>query len=150
MPQSSAHNAVLAYHEVMPESNYAYCVTSAAFAEQLALFDSIAKAFGPGPSIKITFDDGEQSQFNMELQPRILLLLDWSVRQPNSWAGTNYAHYTPPGTPCSHTAGPTSSFPNVLTLSWNTSCGIHGRCSKTGWHPRSTRSPFPGDVGTVA
>ena len=41
MTRRSAHrDMVLAYHEVMPESNYAYCVTSDSFAEQLRLFDS--------------------------------------------------------------------------------------------------------------
>ena len=39
MRESAMRNAVVAYHEVMPESNYAYCVTSGAFAEHLRLFD---------------------------------------------------------------------------------------------------------------
>jgi peptidoglycan/xylan/chitin deacetylase (PgdA/CDA1 family) len=51
--------AVLAYHEVMPESNYAYCVTSEAFAGHLKLLQA-CEAEGYG--LQITFDDGEQSQ----------------------------------------------------------------------------------------
>lgn len=53
---SSQQNAVLAYHEVMPESNYAYCVTSSSFADHLSLFDSLEKP------VHVTFDDGEHSQ----------------------------------------------------------------------------------------
>ena len=41
MQPSADHNMVLAYHEVMPESNYAYCVTAAAFAQQLRLLHSL-------------------------------------------------------------------------------------------------------------
>ena len=58
-------NMVLAYHEVMPESNYAYCVTSAAFAEQLRLLDFLKKH--KSLDTQITFDDGEQSQFHNAL-----------------------------------------------------------------------------------
>ncbi len=60
------HNAVLAYHEIMPESNYAYCVTSGAFAEHLRLFDSLAQR-SQKSSVEITFDDGEQSQLHKAL-----------------------------------------------------------------------------------
>jgi hypothetical protein len=61
MIQASAdRNMVLAYHEVMPESNYAYCVTSASFAEQLRLLNSLRNTKSLGA--QITFDDGEQSQ----------------------------------------------------------------------------------------
>ena len=62
MQPSADRNMVLAYHEVMPESNYAYCVTSASFAEQLRLFGSLKDAKSLGA--KITFDDGEQSQLH--------------------------------------------------------------------------------------
>jgi peptidoglycan/xylan/chitin deacetylase (PgdA/CDA1 family) len=62
MRQSSKY-AVLAYHEVMPESDYAYCVTSRAFAQHLALFDSVVKSSDPKPPVQITFDDGERSQY---------------------------------------------------------------------------------------
>lgn len=66
MTQRSAdRNMVLAYHEVMPESNYAYCVTSEAFAEQLRLLESLKK--NKPLDTKITFDDGEQSQFHNAL-----------------------------------------------------------------------------------
>ncbi|HEX9255015.1 MAG TPA: polysaccharide deacetylase family protein [Candidatus Angelobacter sp.] len=63
MPESAINHAVLAYHEVMPESDYSYCVTSSAFAEHMALLDSIAKSAGPQLPIQITFDDGERSQY---------------------------------------------------------------------------------------
>jgi len=65
MMQPAARNMVLAYHEVMPESNYAYCVTAASFAEQLRLLDSLKKTKSFGA--QITFDDGEQSQFHNAL-----------------------------------------------------------------------------------
>jgi peptidoglycan/xylan/chitin deacetylase (PgdA/CDA1 family) len=58
-----ANRAVLAYHEVMPESDYAYCVTSRAFAEHMALLDSVAKSSDPKLLVQITFDDGERSQY---------------------------------------------------------------------------------------
>ena len=67
MPKSAIHNAVLAYHEVMPESNYAYCVTSGAFADHMRLFDSLSKNGVPRSSLQITFDDGEQSQLHNAL-----------------------------------------------------------------------------------
>jgi peptidoglycan/xylan/chitin deacetylase (PgdA/CDA1 family) len=62
MRPSVNRNMVLAYHEVMPESNYAYCVTAASFAEQLRLLDSLRKT--KSLETRITFDDGEQSQFH--------------------------------------------------------------------------------------
>jgi peptidoglycan/xylan/chitin deacetylase (PgdA/CDA1 family) len=63
MIQSSTdRNMVLAYHEVMPESNYVYCVTLASFAEQLRSLDSLKKTKSLGA--QITFDDGEQSQLH--------------------------------------------------------------------------------------
>jgi peptidoglycan/xylan/chitin deacetylase (PgdA/CDA1 family) len=65
MRASADRNMVLAYHEVMPESNYAYCVTAASFTEQLRVFDSLKKAKSFGA--QITFDDGEQSQFHNAL-----------------------------------------------------------------------------------
>lgn len=67
MAEAVLHNAVLAYHEIMPESNYAYCVTSSAFAEHLRLFDSLAESGGQKSSVEITFDDGEQSQLHNAL-----------------------------------------------------------------------------------
>ncbi len=68
MGQTVGQNAVLAYHEVMPESNYAYCVTTSAFTEHLQLFDACAKN-GQGSPVVITFDDGEQSQLHNALAP---------------------------------------------------------------------------------
>jgi peptidoglycan/xylan/chitin deacetylase (PgdA/CDA1 family) len=58
-----ANRAVLAYHEVMPESDYSYCVNSRAFAEHMALLDSVAKSSDPKLPVQITFDDGERSQY---------------------------------------------------------------------------------------
>jgi len=54
----AAESMVLAYHEIMPESSYAYCVTCGSFAEQLSMLSVL-----PQPSARITFDDGEQSQW---------------------------------------------------------------------------------------
>src|SRR4051794_11074333 len=65
MTHSADRNMVLAYHEVMPESNYTYCVTAASFAEQLRLLDSLKKA--KSLTTQITFDDGEQSQLHNAL-----------------------------------------------------------------------------------
>lgn len=65
MQRLANSDMVLAYHEVMPESNYAYCVTTASFAEQLRLLDSMKKTKSLGA--EITFDDGEQSQFHNAL-----------------------------------------------------------------------------------
>jgi peptidoglycan/xylan/chitin deacetylase (PgdA/CDA1 family) len=61
--RQSGNHAVLAYHEVMPESDYSYCVTSGSFAQHLALFDSVAKDVGSKLPLQITFDDGERSQY---------------------------------------------------------------------------------------
>jgi peptidoglycan/xylan/chitin deacetylase (PgdA/CDA1 family) len=69
---SAVARAVIAYHEIMPESTYAYCVTSAAFAEHLCLFGSQPEQHRP----LITFDDGEQSQF----QNALPLLADYGVQ----------------------------------------------------------------------
>jgi len=66
MVQAARQNAVLAYHEVMPDSNYAYCVTSKAFAEHLRLFGTAVKN-NQQPPVEITFDDGEQSQLHNAL-----------------------------------------------------------------------------------
>jgi peptidoglycan/xylan/chitin deacetylase (PgdA/CDA1 family) len=64
--QYATRRAVLAYHEVMPESNYAYCVTSSAFAEHLCLF-GLQKQDATRCAAQITFDDGEQSQYHSAL-----------------------------------------------------------------------------------
>lgn len=61
--QPAFSRAVIAYHEIMPESNYAYCVTSSAFAEHLRLFGSQPQQL----RAQITFDDGERSQFHNAL-----------------------------------------------------------------------------------
>lgn len=74
MRQPATRVAVLAYHEVMPESNYAYCVTSSAFAEHLRLIDSLRKSNSQGA--QVTFDDGEQSQYHNAL----LLLAEYGIK----------------------------------------------------------------------
>jgi peptidoglycan/xylan/chitin deacetylase (PgdA/CDA1 family) len=74
MPQPATRGSVLAYHEVMPESNYAYCVTPSAFAEHLRLFDSLKKSNSQGA--QITFDDGEQSQYHNVLP----LLAEYGIK----------------------------------------------------------------------
>jgi peptidoglycan/xylan/chitin deacetylase (PgdA/CDA1 family) len=74
MPQPATRGPVLAYHEVMPESNYAYCVTSSAFAEHLRLFDSLKK--NRSQDAQVTFDDGEQSQYRNALP----LLTDYGIK----------------------------------------------------------------------
>jgi len=57
-----ATGMVLAYHEVLPESNYAYCVPCDHFAKHLNLLRLLAQSAGPGDHARVTFDDGEQSQ----------------------------------------------------------------------------------------
>jgi peptidoglycan/xylan/chitin deacetylase (PgdA/CDA1 family) len=57
---------VLAYHEIMPESNYAYCVTSESFAGHLNLLNALAQG-DQAFRAQITFDDGEQSQYHNAL-----------------------------------------------------------------------------------
>lgn len=52
---------VLAYHEVMPQSNYAYCVPCNSFAEHLSLLGELSQH--GSPRAQVTFDDGEQSQY---------------------------------------------------------------------------------------
>jgi len=58
---NSGKRAILAYHEVMPESIYSYCVTIARLAAHLLLL----RAQGRAGRIhaQVTFDDGEQSQY---------------------------------------------------------------------------------------
>ena len=63
--ETATPGMVLAYHEVMPESNYAYCVTCAGFAGQLGLLGSLKES-----PAQITFDDGEQSQL-LHALPRL-------------------------------------------------------------------------------
>jgi hypothetical protein len=70
MRERAANHAVLAYHEVMPESDYAYCITADAFAKHLGLLDSIEKHCESAFPFKITFDDGERSQY-LNAAPRL-------------------------------------------------------------------------------
>jgi peptidoglycan/xylan/chitin deacetylase (PgdA/CDA1 family) len=67
MAKAAPQNAVLAYHEIMPESNYAYCVTASAFADHLRLFEALAKSGDQKALVQVTFDDGEQSQLHNAL-----------------------------------------------------------------------------------
>lgn len=57
-----AAGMVLAYHEVLPESNYAYCVPCDHFAEHMSLLGFLAQSTGSEGHAQVTFDDGEQSQ----------------------------------------------------------------------------------------
>jgi peptidoglycan/xylan/chitin deacetylase (PgdA/CDA1 family) len=66
MARTTQRPMVLAYHEVMPKSDYAYCVTSSAFAEHLRLFCSLTNDRQQSP-FQITFDDGERSQLHIAL-----------------------------------------------------------------------------------
>jgi peptidoglycan/xylan/chitin deacetylase (PgdA/CDA1 family) len=59
--EEAARETVLAYHEIMPESNYSYCVTAQSFREHLSLLRTLATSHEIGT--RITFDDGEQSQY---------------------------------------------------------------------------------------
>ena len=61
----AAQPMVLAYHEVMPQSSYSYCVTCENFCRQLAIIGSLAQH--SGLRAHITFDDGEQSQLKNAL-----------------------------------------------------------------------------------
>lgn len=53
---------VLAYHEIMPESDYSYCVPAGNFKEHLQLLSGGTQA---GQAAQITFDDGERSQMEI-------------------------------------------------------------------------------------
>ncbi len=67
MRSPAERNSVLAYHEVMPESDYAYCVASRVFAEHLQLIHTLATSSGGQVQAQITFDDGEVSQLQNAL-----------------------------------------------------------------------------------
>jgi peptidoglycan/xylan/chitin deacetylase (PgdA/CDA1 family) len=66
---------VLAYHEVMPRSNYAYCVTCESFAEHLSVLVALSEDPGSPLRARITFDDGEQSQYSNVVP----LLAEWGI-----------------------------------------------------------------------
>jgi peptidoglycan/xylan/chitin deacetylase (PgdA/CDA1 family) len=55
----------LAYHEIMPQSSYSYCVTCGSFRRQLAMLGFLAQR--SGLRAHVTFDDGEQSQLENAL-----------------------------------------------------------------------------------
>jgi peptidoglycan/xylan/chitin deacetylase (PgdA/CDA1 family) len=59
----ASDGAVLAYHEVMPESSYAYCVPCEALKQQLHLVQGHTSGLGTDFGVHVTFDDGEQSQY---------------------------------------------------------------------------------------
>ena len=67
MSSHAQNKAILAYHEVMPESNYSYCVPFRQFRDQLRIFGHGSG----GPGALVTFDDGELSQ--MEIAAPLLL-----------------------------------------------------------------------------
>ena len=62
MSRPAPKSAILAYHEVMAKSDYAYCVRSDQFSEQLQMLKTNAKAGFPA---QVTFDDGERSEFEI-------------------------------------------------------------------------------------
>src|ERR1051326_5537036 len=62
MMSHAAEEMGLAYHEIMPQSSYAYCVTCDSFAEDLQLLGALAQG-NAELRAQITFDDGEQSQY---------------------------------------------------------------------------------------
>ena len=146
---------VLAYHEVMPESNYAYCVTSSFFAEHLRLFDSLQKVTSKS-SARITFDDGEQSQLHNALP----LLAEH---------GFKATYFVTPGligtaakflgwnelkalqardTPFSRTAGRTSFLRFVLKPNSRTSCGHQDNLLEDKLGTPWKRYRFQVDAGT--
>ena len=51
--------AILAYHEVMAESDYDYCVPVSRFREQMRMLSDENQA---GATAQVTFDDGERSE----------------------------------------------------------------------------------------
>jgi len=63
MREKQRNSAVLAYHEVMPDSTYSYCIRCSAFQEHLYLLRELAQGQSQTRA-QITFDDGEQSQYH--------------------------------------------------------------------------------------
>jgi len=59
----TAGHPVLAYHEIMPESTYSYCVRRDALAQQLQLIQTHSAGKGSCSPVKVTFDDGDHSQY---------------------------------------------------------------------------------------
>jgi peptidoglycan/xylan/chitin deacetylase (PgdA/CDA1 family) len=68
MSSHAQNKAILAYHEVMPETNYSYCVPLRQFKDQLGILSHGSEA---GAGALVTFDDGELSQ--MEIAAPLLL-----------------------------------------------------------------------------
>jgi len=62
-----AANTVLAYHEIMPESTYSYCVPCHALQQQLRLVQIHNSRRENSPLVHVTFDDGELSQHRYAL-----------------------------------------------------------------------------------
>lgn len=58
-----AGSTVLAYHEIMPESTYSYCVPCNAFQQHLGLVQIHNSKRRSESAIHVTFDDGELSQY---------------------------------------------------------------------------------------
>jgi peptidoglycan/xylan/chitin deacetylase (PgdA/CDA1 family) len=57
-----AGNTVLAYHEIMPDSTYSYCVPCHALQQQLRLVQIHNSKRENNSPVHVTFDDGELSQ----------------------------------------------------------------------------------------
>jgi len=73
MSSHAQNQAILAYHEVMPESNYSYCVPLRQFKDQLGI---LSHGLESGPGALVTFDDGELSQMEIAAP----LLLDFGIK----------------------------------------------------------------------
>lgn len=73
MSSHAQDKAILAYHEVMPESSYSYCVPLRQFKDQLGILGHGPEA---GPRALVTFDDGELSQMEIAAP----LLLDFGIK----------------------------------------------------------------------
>lgn len=63
MERKQSVPAVLAYHEVMPQSIYSYCVACSTLCEHLRLVRVSGHGGASSLSAQVTFDDGEQSQY---------------------------------------------------------------------------------------
>ena len=63
MREKRQNNAVLAYHEVMPDSTYSYCIPCSMFQEHLHLLRTLSLEQSQVRT-QVTFDDGEQSQYH--------------------------------------------------------------------------------------
>jgi peptidoglycan/xylan/chitin deacetylase (PgdA/CDA1 family) len=64
MREKQRNSAILAYHEVMPDSTYSYCIPCSMFQEHLQLLRTLSQETPSQFGAQVTFDDGEQSQYH--------------------------------------------------------------------------------------